>query len=487
MVDGLFVGVDWARNGTFTDAGDDVTARVRDAVAATYGRDQATALSPIVSGRADFDLDNRSRDYSPRNASSPLTGKVKPARPCLVQRTVGGTVYTVFRGHFDDSPISPDPNSKRAHVSLVDSLADFRGINVTTQLYSGIRTGAAVGFVLDALGWTGGRDLDPGATTIPYFWANGDDAFNLLQSVVASEGPSALLTVDDTGAIVFRDRHHRLIRSASTTSQATFRASGTVEPVMATGFTYSEAWSNVVNTIEFQNDQRALSSTRVNVWSTDEVINIGASSSYVVVVNASDPFTGALAPVAVTDYTLASGSITSATLSRTSGQSTSITLTAGGGGASIVGLALRAYSVSVIRSRRITATDTTSQTDYGQRSLPSDLEPTWANVYDAQAIADLYKLTRAQPLPQVQARFIAQHTQTARLAHMLVRDLSDRVTVVEPETSLNDPFYVESISHAAAGITQHEVTFGLELVSVPTGSPFIVGTSTLNGSDVLGY
>jgi hypothetical protein len=70
--------IDWDKDGEFTDLYDDVTARARTRLAPVqceYGRDQSTALAPTTAGRGGFTLDNRSRDYSPRNSLSPLYGK----------------------------------------------------------------------------------------------------------------------------------------------------------------------------------------------------------------------------------------------------------------------------------------------------------------------------------------------------------------------------------------------------------------------------
>ena len=46
--------VDWFGSGEWTEPGVDVSARVRariDAVSASYGRDQSTALAPTIAGR----------------------------------------------------------------------------------------------------------------------------------------------------------------------------------------------------------------------------------------------------------------------------------------------------------------------------------------------------------------------------------------------------------------------------------------------------
>jgi hypothetical protein len=193
-----------------------------------------------------------------------------------ITRTVGATTYTLFAGHTDDSPLNPDLAAKTVSLNLVDTLADFRGVTIATELYQGIRTGAAIGLVLDAVGWTGGRDLDTGATLMPWWWEDGGDAFTALQKILASEGPPALLTVDTSGGIVFRDRLHRYVRAASTTSQSTWRGDGQVEPVMG-GYAYNDAWSNIVNSVTVSVDERSSASIET-IWSTDEIITLGPSS-----------------------------------------------------------------------------------------------------------------------------------------------------------------------------------------------------------------
>lgn len=483
------VRVDWAKDGTFGTTGQDVvTDQVRGALQASYGRDQASTVSVVVSGRGSVTLDNSSRRYSPRNTSSPLFGNLKPARPVVWERTVAGVTHVIFRGHTDDSPINPDADSRTVAFSLLDGLAYFRGVTVTTELHEGIRTGEAIDIILDEVGWTGGRDLDVGASVLPWWWEDGTDALEALQRVVASEGPPALLTMAADGSIVFRDRHHRLQRSASTTSQATWRGGDDdAEPVMARGFAYDDAWRNIVNDVRISVGEREVARERSVVWSTETTINIAASASRTIVLQASDPFRDAVTPQSGFDYQLLSGSLSSVTLSRTSGQSTTITLTAGAGGARMRGIQLRAWSVPVGRTYQVTAKDQTSVDDYGSRGLPSGMEPVWCSVYDAEALADLYVLQRKQPLPLLTVRFVCALEDSARLAALLARDLSDRVTVVEPETGVNGAFFIESIAHEAVGVNSHEIVFGLEAAPSAPSNPFILNTSTLNGAATLGY
>src|SRR3954463_1250645 len=179
MAGPLFVKVDWNRDGDFADTNEDVSDDQRGTITASYGREGATELSQVTAGRGSFDLTNTTRKYSPRNASGALFGSLKPARPVLITRDVtsgGTTTYTIFRGHTDDSPLNPDVEDQKVTFTLVDSLQDLRGINISTPVSQGLRSGAAVNAVLDAAGWTGGRDIDAGASIFPWWWEDQTDA-----------------------------------------------------------------------------------------------------------------------------------------------------------------------------------------------------------------------------------------------------------------------------------------------------------------------
>lgn len=479
------VEIDWNRSG-FGGSIDDVSGRVRrsSAISVDYGRDQTTAQAPTVAGRGSMVLDNVDRALSPRNTASPFYGYLKPSRPVRITREFGTPLiisnsliisntlilanldtYVLFDGHTDDNPINPDVDAKTASVSMVDNLADFRGVNVTTSLYSGIRTGEAINYILDAAGWSGSlRDIDAGSTVIPWFWVDNKDALEALEEVLRSEGPPAMLTIGVNGAVVFKDRHHRFIDSASLTSQATWRDTG-AEPLMNKPFTYDEAWRNIVNTGTVNVDVRTPSAEDA-VWTLDSAIGFGHDETKTFIASTSDPFLNAVAPVSGVDFTVTSGTIESTALVRTSGASTTISIKAGVGGAQIDRLQLRAQPVQVAYTVQVTASDAASITDYGQRSFPGDLP--WCNQYDAQAILDTAIQMRAQPLPIVQTRFVIGRN-TTRAAAILTRDLSDRVTIVETQTVLNGDFYLEAIGHEATGDHDHAVTVGLEAVP-PTGA-----------------
>lgn len=465
----LFVEIDWAKTGDFADYHDDVTPHVRaqPGVSVSYGRDQTTALAPTVSGQGSLVLNNvyvdpynkaLGRKYAPRNPGSPLYGILKPARPVRVIRQIEGTDYTLFVGHTDDSPIHPEPADQTVSLSLVDHLADFRGQNISTQLHQGLRTGDAIGLILDAVGWPAAdRDLDAGATLIPFWWEDNTDAFTALEKVVRSEGPPAMLSVGVNGEIVFRDRHHRLIRAASITSQSTWRATGTLEPVMQAPFSADEAWGNIVNAGTVSVDVRAPQELQP-VWTSEETFTLSAGEQQIITAAASDPFLGAVTPEAGVDYVLTSGTV-AVRLITTSGISTGIELTAGAGATVITGLQLRAQPVSVTHTVRVSAENASSIAEYGRRSYPDELS--WCGVGDATAVLTTAVAMRSEPLPILSVRFQLSGSD-AKAALILARDLSDRVRVIEPETYTDGDFYVESIAHDTSGVHDHSVTFGLE-------------------------
>lgn len=483
--------VDWGKDGAYgaSDYGggsyggydygtDDVTSRVRPshgALTAEYGRDQATALAPTVAGRGSLVLDNRDRRFSPRFGQYPsetlepseslilgFNVNLKPARPVTITRKVGDTTYTLFSGHTDDNPINPDIQSKTVQLSLVDWLADLRGQSITTPLYRSIRTGDAINYVLDAVGWSAVlRDIDPGATVMPWWWEDNTDALTAIEKLVQSEGPPAMITQGAGGEIVFRDRHHRLQRSESVTSQATFTTDqSSVQPYMIAPFAYDEAWRNIVNNGLMNVDVRQPQPLQA-VWTSDVKIVMTAGEVKFITVTASDPFYDAVTPVSGTDYTLISGSVVP-TLLRTSGQAATILLTAGGSGAQIRDLQLRAHPVTVGYTVQVSVSDDASIADYGLRSFPTELP--WCSPADTEAVLQNAVALRADSLPIVQATFLCHKATPTMIQKVLGLNLSDRVTLYEEETALSGvDFHIESIAHDWTSEYDHRVTLGLEM------------------------
>lgn len=465
--------VDWRGNGFADTAVDDVTARTLDqrtALTTRYGRDQARQFSPTSPGELNFEIDNVSRDYSPENTGSPLAGYVSPGRDVQLQATLGTTTTVLYAGYLNDFDIKPGLNDRSVPGTCLDALGRFKDVKISTQLYRGVRTGEAIGIILDALGWPPDkRDLDPGATYMPYWWLNDDDAYDALMQLADSEGPTALVSVDSQGRIVFRDRHHRLTRAASLTAQATWRSSG-VEPCISDPVTYNHGWKEIVNSVSAEVPVRTVDANISQVWSTQGQISIPAGSTVTFTAQATGPFLGALVPEVGNDFQLLAGTIDTIWVSRNSGQSLTVYI-ASTAGAVIQDLAVRAY---LIQSTNVTITveDQVSIGKYGRRAYADGRLPVWAGVYDADAILQLIVAKRGERLPTITVTMRgAGHA--LRLAECLYRNLSDRVHVTESLTGLDADCFVEQIAHSITqGGLEHVTTFGLEKTQPVVANPF---------------
>lgn len=446
------VQVDWAGDGSFASPGDTITGDLLSGgIRSAYGRDQARQLSPsAVVGTMSLSVINVNNVYSPDNASSPLAGNLDPARRAVWFAIFNGVTYPIFSGRIDDYTLNADYDNRTVDFSFLDGLSLLNGLSVTTPLYQSIRTGDAVNALLDAAGWTGPRDIDYGATFIPWWWVDNGDALAALQDLVRSEGPPAIAYQAPDGTMTFRDRHHRIRRSRSIVSQGVFSASDMdCGSPAATGltftppFTYTNGWRDIINSVTFSVEERQASGDLAVIWQSSDTVVMALGDTLIIDISASDPFYGAVAPVAGTDYTAAGTGVVTATLLQSSGQSTRLVLTAAGGGVTITGLQVRAYPVTVQRTTRVSASDPSSIQSHGQKTYPNTVP--WAGANDAQAIANLIVSRYAQRIPTVALRLASKDP--AHWVNIVSRGLSDRITINNAEIGLADDFFVEKVDH----------------------------------------
>lgn len=437
--------IDWDGDGF--DTSDDLTDRVlgRSGISIEYGRDQARSLSPMAAGRADLELDNTTKDYSPDNQDSPLYGKPVQARPIEVRATLDAEHdYVLFRGFTDEYTLNPSREQRSVSLTALDAVGLLQGAKATTELYSGVRTGTAIGYVLDAIGWPAdARDLDAGATVVRWWWAEDQDAFEAIQQLVQSEGPGAIVFVDVDGNIVFRDRHHRLFETASLTAQTTFLDdSADGEPAFS-DFSYEHGWRDVVNSVSVKVDEIDPSPETTTVWENQSLVNIGANETLTLHITLDNP---CIRPTS--SYTIIAGTV-SDSITVDSGQTLTWSLTAGSGGATLADLAILGQELTTSRSYTILVEDQDSINNYGKRSLEYSLP--WAGYNDAQAVANLILDASAERRPIVTITLRSgTWFQTDRLVQQLDRNLSDRVHVREPQSCVDHDFFVEQIKHTAS-------------------------------------
>lgn len=487
--------IDWNGDGVFTASNamlmlalmgtggvDEATQDVVSEVTWTYGRDQDRQLSPGAVGNASMTVCNVSRKYNPENTASPLYGNLDPARDTRFQVTWGGSTFPLFRGRLDDFDVQADFENRNVSFSFLDGMALLQGVKLSTPLYGSMRTGDLINIILNEVGWTGGRDIDLGATIVKWWWVEGSDALSALNDLVKSEGPPSVAYIAPDGTFVFRDRHHRIQNSSSITSQGTFSAKklGDCTAVQPAGFdivkpfTYQHGWRDIVNSVTFEVSDRIPDSEITAVWSSEDTYVLGPGESRTVTVSGSDPFKDAIVPVAGTDFTKGGPGTLLVALSRDSGASADIVLTSIGGGSVVIGLQLRARAVPVANTIKVVRTDNGSINEHGERTYP-DQAP-WADATDAEAIANTILLYYAQRRPTVQLRVVTKDP--LHFMQIVTRTISDRIHIRNEEMSINDDFFIERITHVVQRVNVpgrppvHSVVFGCEKAITQSSNPF---------------
>lgn len=428
-----------------------VQADIVTAMTFAYGRDQHRQLTPAALGSGSFTLTNKDRVFSPEYAAGPLYGTLDAARQVRGQVVFNGVAYSLFAGYLNDYNLTVSRSDRAVAFSVQDSLSRVQQTSVSTGLYRGIRTGAAIGVILDAIGWSGPRDIDPGSTIMPYWWLDNATVPTAIDDLVLSEGAPAIAYAAPDGTFVFRDRSHRLLRPASLNVQASFAAGrlGDCTAPAATGLSYAEplnythGWRDIINYASFSVQQRAPAPGVVQVWSTTTPLSLTLGQSVTLTASASDPFFNAVTPVSGVDYTKTGAGTVQVTLNRTSGQTVQISYLAVGGSVTLTNLQLRATSLPVTQTITVTQTDSTSITQHGQQNYPQ--QAPWAGVQDALAIAEIVLLRYAQRRPVVEIS--VPSTDPVHYVNVVGRTLSDLVNIENDEIGVNGPFYIEHVSH----------------------------------------
>lgn len=479
----------WVDTFMLVTPGEDISERVLARTDLTFssGRDLARSISAMSAGSTSMEIYNDTQDYMPDNPDSPLVGRIGPGKPVLVNATYGNTQYNLFHGFLDDFQIDPTWDKMSVNMTAVDILGNLADNTISTTLHRGLRSGDAIGKILDAMGWSADRrDIDPGASVFRWWWEEGTSGLDAITKIVDSEGAPSIAYVDQEGNFVFRDRHHRVmdLRSQEVQVVAYGDGSGSEPGISMQNFSYDIGWKDLINTIDLTIDDRIPSSQLENAFESTDTYVFSSNESRDIHVSSSEPFTRAKVPVAGTDYVLVSGAVTM-TLSQTSGQATIIRVVAGGSGATIQGLNLRAILVPVARSYKVTAQDTASVQNHGLKTYDGTMP--WANLNDATDIAQIILGHRSEKLPVI--TYELDNSTDERLFSILDTRISDRVHIVEPQTFTDHDFFVERFDHtiSEAGM-YHSAKFGCERVRNQVTNVFTFDSATAGFDDGLfGY
>lgn len=490
--------IDWDNDGDYADTGEDVSARVRaqSTFTTSHGRRQNRRLSPPAASRARFALINTTGDYYPDNSGSPIFGDVAPGRPVHATVNFNSSDYDVFTGNLFGLDFVADPFEPFVNIECLDVVNTLNRSNVAVDATVGPTIDECIGALLDAVGWSAtARDLDVSPITLPVWWAEGDrSAWEELLLLLEVEGPPSVAYVGPDGDFVFKSRHHRLLDSRSTSSQDTFRETGT-EPLFSR-FSFDPGWRDIINRVEIPLTPLSGSGEEIVHKSTESFLtsNLGTVD---VEFTTTTPFPADSAIVskldsragpATDDPDLWDWSI--------SGTFPNYTLTIEGGD-DISGLisSIDYWEISAVPYNRtatsvVTDEDTTSQDAYGIRTWRAR-SPWHTSEPYAETLAALILNDRKDP--RTIAHIEVTNAGTTRYVAGLDKQISDRVTVTDGESSTNGDFYVENIGHTVdQGGKFHTVTLGLESANDPlvaASEVFILDdvTNGVLGTGKLGY
>lgn len=490
-VRGYQMAINWSR-GDYTGPLEDMSSYVTksDAITASWGRGEPRATDDGTAGKLGAVFNNDTRQFSPENTASVISGKVTSGAPSRLR--VGdeatGRTTTLFEAPIDTLSVDPSKVNNALTISALDGWGKPGDTQLSTPVYAGMRTGDLINVILDAAGWPAAkRSIDPGVTQVPYWWAEGTDAATAVLDLVHSDGPPSIAYVQN-GIFYFRDRHHRVTQARSLTSQMTASHIVPAGPVSAGGskilknsFTYDHGLDYIVNAAKIDVTPRYPQDMQV-VWSTDDQIALVANDTLTLVIQTNDPVINLQQPsaavtyvdtggVLTADYRISQGSATF-TLSRTSGASAFLTIVAGAGGVSLVdGVRVRGNPLMPGSTRSFSQSDPTSIAIYGQNDW--DGTAPWAPFGDAEAIVNRIVSIYARPMPSVTFQIDAVLSAATKTA-ILAAAISDRITVREDDLGLNADFMIEQITHSVQQLgVRHIVTIGAQVAEpIQAANPF---------------
>lgn len=456
-VRGWTLSIDWSGHGTFVDPLEDATGRLDDQdLSVTIGRESEKTQGHCPSGSMSFALQNSDRALMPEYSGSPIYGRVGPSKRVVFSGTAGTSTVPLLVGELDAYQIDYGAVDYSFSATVLDGWGKPGAEKLSTPLYTGIRTGDAIGLILDAIGWTGGRSIDPGATCMPFWWAEDVDAASAVNAMVDAEGLPAIAYVQGS-TFYFRDRHHRILNARSVTSQTTFSqiypsgGFGADLKIKTDSFSYDDGQNFIVNTVSFSVPVRQPTNPIV-VWSTDSPISMASGDVQVITASAGDPFVNA-----TVEITTRSGTAT-ATLDRDSGASASITLTATSD-VVVDSVQVTANSIPVVRTVKVDESDPGSILNYGEQTWRND-SPQFINPYDATAIAT--RLVAVYGTRRPSLTFTVAGYSTAVLATLLGLLVSDRVTVRNDVGGINTDFIIERMTYRVKNLDLLEIELGCQ-------------------------
>ena len=246
-------------------------------------------------GTLTIDLDNWDGRYDPWNTSSPLYPDFKPG--VYAQLSVDyGSSHGVFAGIIKNII----PGIDKTRVVFADTWEWLKGKNSYVDLHENINTYDAISHVLvsvDCPEYLSIGYLYKNENPIPYFWAGGQSAHDLVHEL--SESELGQIYVNFFGDFKYKSRQSTYTDvSAVTITQAD----------LLKDIYLPQPWDNIRNLVKAKAHPRTLQSLQV-LWTLNDIPAVSPGESitlYTPYSYAGKPVPGyaVVSPVANTDYTM---------------------------------------------------------------------------------------------------------------------------------------------------------------------------------------
>ena len=220
-VEGLFRPGAAAGGGTATLGGGPADASFESITDDTVGfftqRGRSDDQAQLMTGTATIRLRDQSGKYNPANSASSLHPNVVPFKVVRITATYDSTDYPIFYGFITSIDNNPSPQHPFTTLECADLFAWLAQRSPTISSTGATTTGAAIGTILNEIGWPNTlRDLGTG-DTIGDFSADGTKpSLELIRELLDAEMGTFYIAAD--GNATFKDRNARFLSTASSST-----------------------------------------------------------------------------------------------------------------------------------------------------------------------------------------------------------------------------------------------------------------------------
>jgi hypothetical protein len=495
----VFVREDWDDDDAFDGPYDDLSADVLPGITVERGRDQGRVIGGPKVPTSAWVLTNESRLYTTAYSGSPLHAVLAPGHAVEVGRKLGDDTVTMgdvdvemgdpdaliggfadallFTGYSEEPTESLRIGDRVVRVSAYGRAQRLIETPVSIGYQAIITTGAAMVRAWEAAGLVDGTDfvVDPDEIANGYellhWFVDGRSAWDVTRQVWANAGPPSAVYEAPDGRMHFEGKNYRSLTPRSMTVQQTF--SDNTFDMFFIDMGYAPSHASVINDMSLEVEHRAVGAL-ASVWQSQGGMTLANNEVRDVIARSgSDPWTGVVAPVSPTDFTISAGSLVSVTVTALGPLAVQITFTAGASGATLVpagantGIQLRAQPVTVVSEEVAVGTVSVvdSQAKFGRRAPATELASAiWRGIAttDAAGLIDGYLLAYREP--RAVATVTLQNASGQLLYEMMQLEISDRVHISDSWSGINLDMTIEEISHSIDSLTNHRCRLVCERV-----------------------